>query len=86
MKKPIDKRRKRGEAVTVSKQQFIESYVAAAQLRFRLTPGEFGPHEATGIIKSVIAGHNGPSPILKQVAMLHGAKPGRVGNFLRSLK
>lgn len=80
MKKPIDKRRKRGEAVTVSTQQFIESYVAAAQLRFRLMPGEFGPYEA------VIAGHNGPSPILKQVAMLHGAKPGRVGNFLRGLR
>lgn len=85
MKKTIDKSRKWIDIPPMSKQQFIAEYATAGQKYFG-NECLFSKALAARIIEGTIKGEHGPSPLLKSLAKLHGAKPGRVGNFLRGLQ
>lgn len=98
MKKPIDKPRKRKDTPAVSKKDFIAAYRKAA-MQGGFTAEEFSVDYATSVVEDVISGRwmppavpwmkpapACPSMLLQEVARAHGAKRGRVGNFLRSLK
>lgn len=85
MKKPIDKPRKRKDTPAVSKKEFIAAYRKAAVQR-GVTAEPFSAAHATERVEGVICGFEAPSLLLQEVARAYGAKRGRVGNFLRSLK
>lgn len=84
MKSPIDKLRKRADIPTVSKQKFIAEYAAAVREFF--PAWRYSEVEAGNNIDAIIAGKQPPSTLVKDLAKLHGARQGRVGNFLRGLR
>lgn len=84
MKKSIDNQRKSKDIPTVSREFFIAQYakvLGESYPRMIFTSGN-----AEQLIEDVILGRQGPSDILKRLAKKHGARPGRVGNFLRGLR
>lgn len=68
----------------MSKKDFIADYVAAVNAFW--PDRDFTGYDAGRIIDAIIAGRQGSSIFLKVIAKQHGAKPGRVGNFLRGLR
>lgn len=85
MKKPIDKPRKRKDTPAVSKKEFIAAYCASAQEEL-YPEDDFSEKNAADFINDVAEGRDSANVLLTELARAYGAKRGRVGNFLRSLK
>lgn len=84
MKRILDKFGNPKDIPTVSKQQFTADFAAVIR---EFWPKQGCPKKEAGrLIEDVIEGRNSPSILLTDLARKYGAKPGRVGNFLRGLR